>query len=132
MIFFFSDAAFIAEIGGSSAVTGTFWFNDPILNPGGHFKPSDGSYVVPCDGLYQFTVAFQSITDAEPKFNLKVDGITKAYIKNFDNIDHENSLILTRNLHLLTAQVITIDVSGLDGVYAVYESWFTGHLIYAD
>ena len=130
----FSDAAFIAGIR-VSKITGTFHFDKAILNPGSHFKPSDDSYVVPYDGLYQFTVAYWSYRDAEPKFYLKVDGVKVAYMRNYANTDHENSLILTRNLHLVTGEVITIDVTyskALLGAHGGYESWFTGHLIYAD
>ncbi len=59
-------------------------------------------------------------------------------MRNYDGADHSNSLIMTRNLHLLAGQVITIDVSEINGVYGEqsgqdgYYSWFTGHLIYAD
>ena len=107
------------------------------MNLGGHFKPSDGSYVVPYSGLYQFTVAFESKDDDRPKFYLQVDGATVAYMRNYDtpSSGHENSLILTRNLHLLTGQIITIEVqydSALLDAYGEYSSWFTGHLIYAD
>ena len=134
--FLFPDAAFIAVISHHHKIY-PYHFDVPILNPGSHFKPSINSYVTPYDGLYQFTVAFRSYEDEEPKFYLMVDGIKVAYMRNYDNEhnDHRNSLILTRNLHLFTGQVITIEVQYNDallGVYGGYSSWFTGHLIYAD
>ena len=122
-----------------------------ILNPGGYFHVSDGSYHVPYPGLYQFTITFCSYTDVGPKFFLLVDGVYTAYMRNYDGVDWENSIIMTRNLHLQANQVITVDVSDIDGVYGEgggadanykddesgnkingYYSWFTGHLIYAD
>ncbi len=135
---YFSEAAFIAGISGHST-TLPYHFDVAILNPGGHFDPSDASYHVPYDGLYQFTISISSYTDAKPKFFLKVDGVFVASTKNYDDIDHENSLSLTRNLLLEAGQVVKLDVSEINGVYGQSGggvdgvlSWFTGHLIYPD
>ncbi len=117
-----------------------YHFNVAILNPGGHFKPNDGSYVVPYRGLYSFTIAIEAHDDVRPKFYLQVDGDEVAYMKNYDDgTEKDNSLIMTRNLYLNAGQVITIDASNIDGVQGesgwgepAYYSWFQGHLIYVD
>ena len=60
-------------------------------------------------------------------------------MRNYDGTNYENSLILTRNLHLQVGQVVSVDVTDIESVYGSshyaakgYESWFTGHLLYAD
>ena len=71
---------------------------------------------------------------ADLSFILEVNNEDVAFIKNFDNTQGRNSVIMTRNLHLLAGQVVTLVLSQMDKVWANdgYESWFTGHLIYAD
>ncbi len=132
-----SDVAFIAGIADYQRDE-PYHFDVAILNQGGHFNPDDGSYIAPYSGLYQFTVAFES-DEATPKFNLAVDNIQVAYARNFDDTDFDNSLILTRNLHLNAGQKVTLNVAEIDAVYGEsntgqdgYYSWFTGHLIYID
>ena len=133
----FVDAGFIAGIKGTN-VPGPFHFDEEILNPGGHFFASDGSYVVPYPGLYQFTIAFKGRNDEELKIYLEVDGAVKGYAKHEDGTVDSNSVMLTTNLHLEAGQVITVDVHEINGVYGEKDgipgsySWFTGHLIYAD
>ncbi len=133
-----SDAAFIAGID-IEETTGSFHFDKAIWNPGGHFNSSEGSYHIPFKGMYQFTITLRAHNDFSPKFRLFVDGSRVAYMRNYDNDHDDNSLIMTRNLHLETGQVITVDVSDMNGVRgeysdgkAGYYSWFQGHLIYAD
>ncbi len=72
-------------------------------------------------------------------------------MRHVDNDEDDNSLIMTRNLRLQAGQIVSIDLSGIDGVYGQgggadenykdsdssnridgYYSWFTGHLIYAE
>ncbi len=105
-----------------------------ILNDGNHYNATTGEYVVPYDGLYQFTVAFQAVGDKILKFTLMVNGTGVAYMGN-EYKDHEDkSVIMTRNLYLYEDDVVSLDVEEMDKVYGNegFESWFTGHLIYAD
>ena len=95
---FLADAAFIAGISGNSA-TYPFVFDLEVLNSGNHFDTTQGRYVVPYDGLYQFTVAFQAYDDTDLSFILEVDNEDVAFIKHFDNTQGRNSVIMTRNLH---------------------------------
>ena len=88
----------------------------------------------PYPGLYQFTIALEVYTEPEPELYMSVDGTRVAYMANWDDTDYDNSLILTRNLHLHAGQVVTVDAFGVGGVWGDggKYSWFTGHLIYAD
>ena len=69
-----------------------------------------------------------------PIFRLRVDGSSVAFMRNSDNWEDDNSIIMTRNLHLEEGQVVSLDLSQMTHVWgnSGYESWFTGHLIYSD
>ena len=127
----FTDAAFIAGIS-ASYITQFFVFDVAILNPGNHYSVSSGQYRTPYKGLYQFTIAFQCRGHKTPAFNLKVDGVAKAFVRNNDDVEQGNSITMTRNIHLEVGQVVSVDVSQMGTVYgnSGYDSWFTGHLIY--
>ena len=71
-------------------------------------------------------------------FRIKIDGTAAGFIKSFDNTFDENSIIVTKNFHLMAGQVVTSDYSDMNSICASYggiigyESWFSAHLIMPD
>ncbi len=108
------------------------------MNPGNHFDPDKGSYKVPYSGLYHFTVVMQAYDDSDIHIRLVVDGKNVAYAGNPDYTKNQNTVVLTRNLHLSAGQVVSVDTHQMSSVYGSsysmlgYESWFSGDLIYPD
>ncbi len=72
-----------------------------------------------------------------PIFALNIDRQKVAFIRNsdVDEIDsNNNSITMTRNIHLQAGQIVSVGVAQMDRVYGNggQDSWFTGHLIYLD
>ena len=67
---------FLAALSSSSTVSeNPVIFDTDEINPGGHYNPSTGYYTVPYDGIYQFHVQMQSLTDPNAVFiHIHVDG----------------------------------------------------------
>ncbi len=70
-------------------------------------------------------------------FKLMVDGQDVAYMRNADRGPdpiYQNSITMTRNLHLERGQVVTLDLSFMERVVGKegLTSWFSGHLVYSN
>ena len=115
-------------------------FDDDRINPGGHYDASTGIYTVPLDGTYEFNVQIESYSDFNNDwgFWVLVDGIEVTFSRHdasgsTDN-DENVSLSSTVLLNLTSGQEVWVktDVNVLYGTVVGLNSWFSGHIIYAE
>ena len=75
---------------------------------------------------------------AKLRIYLSVVGSVGGYFKHEDGSIADNSVMLTKELHLTAGQAVGIYVADATGVYTSYngdigfETWFCGHLIIPD
>ena len=115
-------------------------FNDPQINPGGHYDPENGIYMVPVTSLYEFHTQIFNTNNAPDggawAIIVTVDGVQYTDSSHYNSVAEDNvSITTTVLLDLKAGQSVWVTPLALTTKQGVFTgrmaSWFSGRLIMA-
>ena len=125
----YADAVFLAALTNDDSTDGVYIFEESLINPGGHYDNTSGTYTAPYDGVYLFGVQLQtSSTSSNIGSQIRVNG-TIVYA---DTAENGNYKPVTLILELTAGQVVDVYKVGVDttdGEPGLLRSYFFGYLI---
>ena len=125
----YADAVFLAALTNDDSTDGVYIFEESVINSGGHYDNTSGTYRAPYDGFYLFGVQLQtSSTSSNIGTQIRVNG-TIVYA---DTAENGNYKPVTLILELTAGQVVDVYKVGVDttdGEPDLLRSYFFGYLI---